>query len=63
MLDAAPQLQKILTGPRCDRCGGGTRLLGIAPHRRRKWAHVWTLECTLCGMPHSIEKQIPPHPH
>ena len=63
MLDAVPQLQKILTGPRCDHCGGGTRLLGIAPHRRRKWSHVWMLECTLCGAPHTIEKQIPPHPH
>jgi hypothetical protein len=63
MLDATPQTQKILTGPRCDHCGGGTRLLGIAPHRRRKWSHVWTLECMLCGAPHSIEKQIPQHPH
>jgi hypothetical protein len=56
-------LQKILAGPRCDRCGGRTKLVGIAPHRRRKWAHVWTLECTLCGAPHTIEKQIPQHPH
>jgi len=63
MLDAAPQQQKILTGPRCDHCCGGTSVLGITPHRRRKWSHVWMLECMLCGMPQTIEKQIPQHPH
>ncbi len=63
MPTAAPQLQKILAGPRCDRCGGTTRLISIVPHQRRKWSHVRNLECTLCGTPHIIETQIPQHSH
>jgi hypothetical protein len=63
MLDAVPQFQKVLTGPRCDYCGGITRLVSIKPHRRRKWSHVRDLECTLCGTAHTVETQIPQHPH
>ena len=41
--------RKILGGPRCEECGGPTRILRIEPHKRFKRRHVWMLECLSCG--------------
>ena len=55
--------QKILAGPPCERCGGTTRILQIAPHRRLKRRHVWTLECLACGTTQDAEMPAPERTH
>jgi hypothetical protein len=64
MTRASPQQNpKILAGPRCEQCGGATRIVRIEPHRRLKRRHIWTLECLGCGVTHRAEMPAPARTH
>lgn len=60
---ARPKHPDIFAGDPCARCGGATRLISIAPHKRRKRSHVWTFECAACGAVETREMPIPRKPH
>ena len=64
-MDIATSLhpRKILAGPPCDKCGGATRIVSIAPHKRLKRRHTWTLECLHCGKEQTVEMPAPRHTH
>jgi len=55
--------RKILSGPACEKCGGATRIVSIAPHKRLKRRHVWTLECLQCGTGQAVEMPAPQRTH
>ena len=55
--------RKILGGPPCEKCGGATRILSIAPHKRLKRRHMWTLECLHCGTEQAVEMPAPRRTH
>ena len=53
----------MLAGPPCEKCGGATRIMSIAPHKRLKRRHVWTLECVGCGAQQTAEMPVPLRTH
>jgi len=63
MSGSASEPTKILSGPRCETCGGTTRIVSIVPHPRLKRRHVWTLECIACGATRDAEMPAPNRTH
>lgn len=59
----APTRMKILAGPPCEKCGGPTRVVSIAPHRRLKRRHVWTVRCENCAAVGAVEMPKPRNAH
>jgi hypothetical protein len=60
---ATSRERKILAGPPCEKCGGTTRIVAIAPHKRFKRRHVWTLECMSCGTAQRADVAAPHRTH
>ena len=63
MSGVASRNDKVLAGPPCEECGGATRLVAIAAHRRLKRRHVWTLECLICETAQTTEMLAPHRTH
>jgi len=64
MSTASPSREhKLLSGPACENCGGATRIMSIAPHKRLKRRHIWTVECLHCERQLIVDMPAPQRTH